>query len=101
MIETAPSVRQRPTCTKRARRAAALKAFKLLEAWHAVEAIGPDDAFIWLALGGGDVSIGPEERALSHAAMILVRCGRHGIQDDPTVATNIILHAARFAREGK
>jgi hypothetical protein len=76
-----------------------MRAIRLIDAWHAVEAIGPSDAFIWLALGGGEISIGPEERRLSEAARMLVRCGRHGIQHDPTAAANIILHAAKFARE--
>lgn len=100
MIETRGLNRQRPRGANRKYRAAVSKAIRLLDAWHAVEGIGPTDAFIWLALGGGEIEIGLAERRLSEAARILVRCGRHGIQHDPTAAANIVLHAAKFAREG-
>jgi hypothetical protein len=109
ILRTTLSDRQRPPRrvayvhkneARRARRAAVMKAIRLIDAWHAAESIGPSDAFIWLALGGGGQSVGPEERRLSDAARILVRCGRHGIQHDPTVSANIVLHAAKFAREG-
>jgi hypothetical protein len=45
------------------------QALKLLYAAHAIEGLGPHDAFIFLALGGGyDISVGPEERQLFREA---------------------------------
>jgi hypothetical protein len=67
------------------------QALKLLAAACVVEQIGPHDAFIFLALGGGyDVLVGPEERRLFKEARLWVKRHRGYQREDAAVLAQLV-----------